>query len=52
MINLKGIDFGKCLDELEETDWGKAPKNSTGMVQKIYELRKEPLCHWTNEDLR
>lgn len=34
MINLKGIDFGKCLDELEETDWGKAPKNSTGMVQK------------------
>lgn len=51
-MNLKEIDFSKCLDELEHTDWGEAPLHSTGLIIKAHELRKLPLQLWTNEDLR
>ncbi|CQR56560.1 contact-dependent growth inhibition system immunity protein [Paenibacillus riograndensis] len=51
-MDLKDIDFKKCLDELESTDWGDAPIHSTGLIIKVHELRKLPLEYWTNEDLR
>jgi hypothetical protein len=51
-IKPKNIDYNQCLDELADVDWGKAPIHSTGLMQKIHELRKMPLAHWTNEDLR
>ncbi|MHA6529326.1 contact-dependent growth inhibition system immunity protein [Paenibacillus sp. BAC0078] len=51
-MNLKDIDFNKCLDELEQIDWGEAPAHSTGLIIKAHELRKLPLQYWTNEDFR
>lgn len=51
-MDLKDIDFNKCLDELENTDWGEAPIPSTGLIYKVHALRKLPLHYWTNEDFR
>lgn len=51
-MKMRDIDFRQCLNELEKKDWGKAPNQSTGLITKIHELRKEPLMNWTNEDYR
>ena len=45
-------DRSRSLQELEGTDWGDPDPNDTDMVQRIHSLRRKPLSHLSDEELR
>jgi hypothetical protein len=46
-----GLDRAKCLQELEQHDWGE-PTFSSHLVQTCHRLRRKPLNEFSVEDLR
>ena len=46
-----GFDRRKCLQELEQEDWGEPPYDSY-LITTVHQLRRKPLSEFTVEDLR
>jgi hypothetical protein len=41
-----------CLNQLEKCDWGDAPDDATGLIQRCHDYRRIPLRNLTAEHLR
>jgi hypothetical protein len=40
------------IEQLERSDWGVPPADSSFLVRRCFELRRKPLAQFTVEDLR
>lgn len=42
----------KSIENLEKDYWGDVPQDQTGIIQRVYRLRKLPLDEFTIDDIR
>ncbi|MGN6269230.1 MAG: contact-dependent growth inhibition system immunity protein [Sphingomonas sp.] len=46
------IDLGLSLEQLDGVDWGEPAPDDTNLIKAVHALRRKPLCHLTNEEVR